>query len=133
MAFHCWLTIGIGAVSAFLNELFYIVRSYQDHQAEHHVTKNNDSNSAYSLHLLEGIHAMWTIAAMFAAGAWSFVDISIIQLSLVLSCYQRHLRQQIDDRWSSIDLKTKERFRMAYWNIQMLIKVLLPDQILNHV
>ena len=62
------------------------------------------------------------IMTPFAAGIWPFIDYSIIQLSLVLSCYQSSLRQQIE-RWAWINLKAKERIRITYWSVQTLIKV----------
>ena len=62
-----------------------------------------------------------TAMAPTVALIWPFVEFSVIQLSLVLSYYLRHLRVQID-RWPSMDSVAKERLRQIYWSAQCLIK-----------
>lgn len=62
------------------------------------------------------------VTTPFVAGILPFVDLSVILFSLVLSRYQCQLRREIEC-WSLIDLKTKERIRLIYWNVQSLIKV----------
>ena len=81
----------------------------------------NGSDSASSLKMTS-IGCFRVIMTPFAAGIWPFIDYSIIQLSLVLSYYQRSLRKRIE-QWARINLNEKERIRITYWTVQSLIKV----------
>lgn len=105
----CWAVLALGIVATLANESVYAIRRHEDHSMESSAT-------------MATLTLFRTVSTAFAAGAWPFVDYSVIQLSLVLSCYQRHLRQLIEDGWTSADLSRKERFRMSYLEVQALIK-----------
>ncbi len=119
LAVHCWIVLAIGIAAAMLNELAVnlLIANYSTNEIQQPTNTTTQPNRSSSL-----IGIFHGVMTPFAAGIWSFVDLSVIHLSLIFSSYQRQLRREID-RWSSLGLKAKERLRLTYWNVQALIKV----------
>jgi len=113
----CWTAMAVSMSLTIFNEFWYIFPKV-DAIAKIHDYQQDNGYSFYNL-----THSSFkTFMAPVVALIWPFVEFSIIQVSLVLSFYLRHLRIQIN-RWSSMDILTKERLRQIYWNTQRLIQV----------
>ena len=126
LAVQCWIVLAIGIIAAILNELkvkLMISNASNERQINSTTPLFTDQSTLLSLTLLDIFH--WAIMPL-VAGICSFVDLSVIHLSIIFSCYQRQLRERID-RWSSLNLQEKERLRLTYWNIQVLIKVVIKE------
>lgn len=121
LAVQCWIVLAFGIAAAMLNELAVnlLIANYSTN-AIHQPTNTTTQLANRSPSLIGIFHGVMT---PFVAGIWSFVDLSVIHLSLIFSSYQRQLRREIG-RWSSLGLKAKERLRLTYWNVQALIKVI---------
>lgn len=125
MFVHCWLALAAGIGAIMINESFYIYRnSYFEevNDSSNDTVPVNQRDSLDSQILLEAQRIFRVVITCFSVGVRPFVDYSIIQLSLIFSCYQRHLRQKIE-RWSLVDLGTKERLRQTYLDVQTLVRV----------
>lgn len=108
MAIYSWLAFFVGIVAVITNEATIHAKYYR-------LSVENSSINSF-----EGFfHASVT---PLAAAIWIFVDLSVIHLSFIASCYQRQLRHQID-RWAEHDLQFKEKIRMAYKTVQSIVKV----------
>ena len=126
LAVQCWIVLAIGIIAAILNELkvkLMISNASNERQINSTTPLFTDQSTLLSLTLLDIFR--WAMTPL-VAGICSFVDLSVINLSLIFSCYQRQLRERID-RWSSLNLQEKERLRLTYWNIQVLIKVVMKE------
>ena len=122
LVIYCWAALLTGIVATVMNELAYLLCNDHNHLFHDESLPTNGTNSASSHFKITSIGCFRMIMTPFAAGIWPFIDYSIIQLSLVLSVYQRSLRKRIG-QWSCINLNEKEHIRITYWAVQSLIKV----------
>lgn len=115
MAVYCWIALAVGTAVVITNEASINIKFYRSMDTLRQV----NSSDSWKLDSFGFFQATVT---PLAAGIWVFVDLSVIHLSFIVSCYQRQLRYKID-HWTELGLDVKEKIRYTYKKVQSIIKV----------